>query len=429
MGATAKRPNGEGSVFPVTTKSGTTVWKAQVTLGRTPNGNPRRTTRTAPTRHEAQKLLRTLLKQRDDGLLSQITNETVATLGIHWARDIKPQHVRTSTASGYEDILRRYVNPVIGSIRFCDLTARDVQHMITSLRASGKSASTVNQTRRILNGLCNWACKQGIIAHNPVAATEPVRKQIGDTTQVREPWSQQELFRALHASENDDTMDCFVHLMVFTGLRPGEALGLRWCDIDLDARTLSVTGTLREERRIMPDGQGVVRSVRNDPKTFHSRRTLTIHPGLFWALNRQQQRQIDWRTAAGDTWQDSGYVICSRVGTLTNASNNRKQFYRFLSDAGIRQIRCHDLRHVVARTALEADVRIEHISQAFGHTRIDTTKQIYAGYVPHLNDQFTERLGDYLSTGVQDLTIADTTTNVTRPQDCEKQQASNNRHT
>jgi integrase len=214
---------------------------------------------------------------------------------------------------------------------------------------------------------------------------------------VQKPWSLDESLSVLKAAPSDDQMDCFIHLMLLTGLRPGEALGLRWCDIDLEKNMLHVTGTLRVDRRIMPNGDGVTRLTRNDPKTKASNRSLPLHPDLREALERQQMRQSLWRTLAGPKWIDSGYVICTSVGTPKDPNNNRQKFYQFLERIDVRRIRQHDMRHVVAIRALEGDVRLEDVSQALGHTRLDTTKQIYAGNVPRLNDRFIQGLGDLFS--------------------------------
>ena len=394
MSDKTKASNGSGSVFPAKTKNGKTVWKAQVTLGRKSNGKTRRTTRTAATRREAEKLLRQMLHQQDDGRLTQINNTTVAALGRIWAREERPQRVRASTAAGYEDILRRYINPTLGNIRVIDLRPADIEKMMTVLKADNKSASTVNAARRIMFGLCTYAVRMGYITYNPVSATRTVKRQVHEPTQVKPPWTQEEAAQALQASRENDAMDCFIHIMLYTGLRPGEALGLRWCDIDMARNIFHITGTLKEERRLTPDGTGVVRLKRNDPKTLHSRRTLSIHPDLKPVLERQQMRHDTWKLISGDQWQNTGYLITTHVGTAVNPSNHRKLFYQFLKQSKIRRIRPHDLRHVVARLALEADLRIEDISQAFGHTRIDTTKQIYAGHVQKLNDRFTQSIGD-----------------------------------
>ena len=101
---------------------------------------------------------------------------------------------------------------------------------------------------------------------------------------------------------------------------------------------------------------------------------------------------------AAEEWVASGYVITTRKGTPYFASNFRKKFYKALESVGIRRVRLHDLRHVVARLALEGDARLEEVSQALGHTRVDTTKQIYAGFVRQLNDRFTATIASIIET-------------------------------
>ena len=392
----SKATNGDGSVFRIE-KNGREVWIAQVSLGQDITGKRKYTRRSCPTETAAKKLLRDMLFERDRGTLNQQTQETIHSLGMYWATQVKPLSVRTTTASGYEDLLRRYVFPYIGRIRIAQVKATDIQTLVWQLKESGKSTSTVNQVRRILHGFFNYAQRQGYIGHNPVQAVEAVKRQHGEKTQVQTPWSLEEATQALTVARNDDLMDCFLHIMLLTGFRPGEAMGLRWSDVDFENNMLHVTGTLRVDRRILPNGDGVSKLARNDPKNFSSGRSLPIHPELRAALERQQMRLSLWRIQAAETWVDSDYVITTLVGTPKDPSNNRHHFYRFLKAHEIRRIRPHDIRHVVAARALESDVRLEDVSQALGHTRLDTTKQIYAGIVPRLNDRFVEGIGDLFS--------------------------------
>ena len=404
--AGTKAANGDGSVF-ARTQRGKKVWIAQVSLGYKSNGSRRVTTRSAPTQRAAQRLLREMLGERDGGRLAQVHHHTVHTYGLHWAREIKPLEIRASTAAGYEDIIRRYIIPALGRKRLSELRAPDVQGLLSSMRKEGYSTNTINQTRRILSGVCKHAVRHGLMAQNPVLATDPLRRQAGEKTQVREPWTLEETRRGLHALGGHDDLDCFAHIMLLTGLRPGEALGLRWEDIDASRHDLHVTGTLKEDRRFMPDGTGVTQRTRNDPKTKASRRTLAITPDLWKALDRQQMRQDLWRGLAAEEWVASGYVITTRKGTPYFASNFRKKFYKALESVGIRRVRLHDLRHVVARLALEGDARLEEVSQALGHTRVDTTKQIYAGFVRQLNDRFTATMASIIETHEDPSTLSE----------------------
>jgi integrase len=109
-------------------------------------------------------------------------------------------------------------------------------------------------------------------------------------------------------------------------------------------------------------------------------------------------RQAVARISQGN-WHNSGYVLTSAVGTPISAPNLRLRFKKFLTSIDVRYIRPHDLRHTVAFLVLnDANVPIEKASQALGHTRIDTTKQIYAGHVPRYNDDFIAGIASVLPT-------------------------------
>lgn len=393
--AANKARNGDGSIRRA--KDGKT-YIVEISVGYRPDGSRRRTRRTARTLEQAKKLRIELLRQQQQGLLTEQRIDTVNTYGLWWAGQVKPDLIRPTTATDYEDRLRRYVLPYLGNVRMVDLTPQHVQKWIHRLRADGKSPSTVNGARRVLFGLCKHAERQGVIARNPVAATDPVRKD-PNMTQVRQPWTFEETRKVLEQAVGEPRLDCFLHLMLHLGLRPGEALGLRWQDIDEVQQTISITGTLKEARAILPDGRGIVRQHRNQPKTKHSARTIAMDDALIAALQRQRLVQIAQRAEAGDRWVtdvDADYVITNAVGRGTSISNLRKRYMAFLASIGVRYIRMHDLRHTVAKLALEADIPIEHVSQTIGHTRIDTTKQIYAGFVPRYTANFVHVMGNLL---------------------------------
>lgn len=394
-GTRRKAANGEGSVFR-RTRRGKTEWVAQVSVGRKTNGKRRYITRTAPTEAAARRLLRQMLAELDQGRLAPSHPHTVASYALYWSREIKPHEVRKTTAAGYEDLLRRYVIPALGSKRLNDLHPQDIQALMSTMRAQRLSVRTINQVRSILSGMCRHAWRSGLIASNPVSATDALRRQAGDKTQVRTPWTLDEVHAALRAFQSVDELDCFVHLMLGLGLRPGEALGLQWSDIDEEDGRITIARTLKEGRSQMPDGTGVVRLVVNDPKTRSSRRVLSMTADIEAALTRQKMRHDMWRLVQGRNWSDSGFVITSRTGLPVYVSNLRRKFYGKCDEYNLRRIRLHDLRHAVARLALEGDVPLEQVSQALGHTRLDTTKQIYAGSIQKLNDRFVESLGQIL---------------------------------
>ena len=371
------------------------AWRVEVSLGHKANGQRRRTRRTVATYPQAKKLRVQMLKTQQEGRLTEVRNETVKTYGLWWAREVKPKNIRRSTAADYEYRLRQYVFPFLGSMRMVDLTSRAVQQWMLDLSSKDHSANTINGARRILFGLCKHAARQGVIQFNPVGATDPVRRQGIEQTQVQNPWTSEEITKVLDNLE-DSRLDCFLHLMLHTGMRPGEVLGLRWEDLDQDKTMITVRHTLKQERLITPEGKGVVRLVLNDPKTAHSHRDINISAALRNALDRQQMTQSTDRMIAGPNWKETGHVITTSAGTPFSASNLRQVYITYLKTIGVRYIRFHDIRHSFAVLALDRGALLEQLSQTLGHTRVDTTKQIYAKVVPRYTEEVISFVSDAL---------------------------------
>ena len=398
-----KARNNEGSIFKKILKDGTVVHIVEISLGKKANGKRRRTQKTFKTLAAAKQGKVQMLKAQQEGRLTEVRNDTVYTYGLWWAREVKPQHIRETTAADYEDRLRRYVFPLLGHVRMVDLKTEHIISWMNELKRSGKSTNTINGARRILTGMCKYAARTSVIPFNPVLATDSMRRQVGEKSQVHEPWNQEEMSKVLRAVVTNSKLDCFLHLMMHTGMRPGEVLGLRWQDIDDATSLLSVTGTLKQARRITPGGQGVVRMERNEPKTLASRRPITISPELGQALDRQKMYESLARITAGQNWVESGYVITTLVGTPVSLSNLRKAYIKFLSANTFRYIRLHDIRHSVATLSLGLGIPIEQVSQVLGHTRIETTKSIYAQYVPKFTENFSSVLSASLPSAIESI--------------------------
>jgi integrase len=390
----SKARNGDGALW---FDSKTKKWIVEISLRTGPGGKRRRTRRAFDNQTTAKEARRRLLADRDSGLLTEIRNDTVSVYGLKWVKDVKALQVRPGTASDYEYRLRHEIIPYLGKIKVTELSTHAVENWLATLRRSGKSAATVNGARQVLLALCKHALRNRIIPFNPVEPTAPVRRQKEDPTQVKEPWSREEISLVLSRASDQDSLDVFLHLMLHLGLRSGEALGLRWCDIDQDPGYLWINGTLKAERRILPSGQGIVRPVLVDPKTSASRRKLPISEALESALDRQRMRQSAFGISNYPKWVNSGHVVTTSHGTPFSASNLRRQYVKYLEAIEVRYIRFHDMRHSVATLALgDANLPIEKASQALGHTRIDTTKQIYARLVPRYNDDFVAGIQDLL---------------------------------
>ena len=196
-------------------------------------------------------------------------------------------------------------------------------------------------------------------------------------------WTPQQARTFLAAVEGDRFYALWV-LLLTTGMRRGELAGLRWCDVDLDARVLSVVRT-----RV-----SVAYSVcESDPKTRSSRRTITLDARVVGVLRAHRRRQLEERLAWGGAWTDTGYVFTREDGWPMHPERISVLFSRLVEIAGVPKIRLHDLRHTSASLALASGVHPKVVGERLGHSSISVTLDLYSHVMPSLQAEAAAKLG------------------------------------
>jgi integrase len=174
------------------------------------------------------------------------------------------------------------------------------------------------------------------------------------------------------------------------GLRQGEALGLRWQDVDLRSGTLAVRNSLQ---RI----NGVFRLV--EPKTRRSRRTVHLPAVVVAQLRAHRARQLEERLRAAQLWEDHGLVFATELGRPLHASSVTIRFQRVLERAGLRRQRFHDLRHACASLLLAQGVSPRVVMEVLGHSQVTLTLNTYSHVIPSLGREAGDRMEDLLRLG------------------------------
>jgi len=349
------RGAGEGSIYQ---RESDGLWVASVSLGYV-NGKRNRKTIYGKTRKQVADQLKDLLHDEKRGLPVKVERQTVAQFLDRWVEDVVRPSVRPRTYQSYKQLIRLYLGPALGRHQLAKLEPQHVQAMMNEKLAAGLSPRTVNYQRAILRRALGQAVKWGQVSRNVAALTEPVR---GKTPEIR-PLSVPEA-RKLLAAAHGDRLEALYSVALALGLRQGEALGLRWTDVDLDAGTLTVRYALQRL-------DGTLQLV--EPKTDQSRRTVALPATVVAGLTAHRDRQAFERAKAGARWRESGLVFTNTLGGPLEPRNVVRHFHALLATAGLPRMRFHDLRHTAATILLAQGVPQRAVMELLGHTQLSTT--------------------------------------------------------
>jgi integrase len=163
------------------------------------------------------------------------------------------------------------------------------------------------------------------------------------------------------------------HLTALRGLRRGEAAGLRWSDLDLDAGTLTVTGQLQQLGG---------RMVAGPPKSDAGRRMVTLDKTTITALREHRLRQQAERAAVGTRWAGTGYVFTTQAGKPVGPDRMTRLFRKLVAASGLPPVTLHGLRHGAATLALAAGTDLKIVQDQLGHSTITLTADAYTSVLP-----------------------------------------------
>ena len=383
---TARRGRDTGSIYQrKDQRADGTVrvrWAGELDLGWV-DGRRARKTVYAPTRKEAQEKLQTAIRARDDGLMPANERETVETFLNDWLE--AKTNIRPSTFASYEAIVRVHLIPSLGRIPLVKLSVAEVERMLRAKSATDLSPRRVAMIRGVLRTALSRAVKHRKVSANVAALADGPRQERHEI----HPLSEEQVRLFLDAIEGHRFEGLFVAALS-TGLRSGELRALRWADIDLDLRTLSVEAGLAKI-----DGEWQ----RVPPKSNAGRRMLPLPDRAVTALREHRLRQVTERLAAGTEWIGNKWdlVFVSEVGTPLDASNVVHAYQRELERAGLPRQRFHDARHSVATFWLGVGVPARVVADMLGHSQVSLTLNIYSHVVPTMRRDAADRLEAILS--------------------------------
>jgi len=354
------RGNGEGSIYQRTSDG---RWLGVVTLGQDGTGRVVRKAVSAKTRAEVVRKLKKLQRDLDDGLPAPDTKMTVAQLLTHWHDDVLRHQVVPSTVVSYWTVARHHIIPTLGSKRLANLTTADVDRLLSVKIDSGLSVSTVRRIRYILAQAIDQGIRWGSVNRN-VARLSRAPKEHRREGRTLTYEQARRLLKELEGHRHE----ALYSLMLSTGLRRGEALGLQWRDFDEESRIITVRRQLKRE------GGSLITA---DTKTARSRRSVNIPRGLASLLQAHRQRQEEERYVVEELWTDTGFIFTTNFGTPIDPRNLNREFATICQRAGLDHWHPHELRHSAASLMLASGVKLQVVSEVLGHASIRMTADVY----------------------------------------------------
>ena len=372
-----KRGHGEGSIYQ---RQSDGLWIGSLDLGII-DGKRARKTISGKTQKDAREKLRALQRDHERGLPVQVKRQTLAQFAQHWLAE-KEGSVRPMTFESYSTAMRVHILPALGRHELTALQPQHVQALLKAKRTAGLSPRTVENILVVLGIALKQALRWELVARNVASLVDRPRVERHEI----KPFTPEEARDFLTAIRGQ-RLEALYTTALALGLRKGEALGLRWEDVDFEGRVINVR---RQLQRI----GGQQRLV--ELKTDQSRRVIPLPEVVVSALRAHRIRQLEERLQAGERWRDQGLVFTSTTGTPLEPSNILKQFKKVLAQAGLRPMRFHDLRHCCASLLLAQNVHPKQVQAILGHSQISTTLDIYSHLTPGSERQVADLMDGML---------------------------------
>jgi len=352
----ARKANGQGHTYKVGNSYRTAIRKGNFTV-----------TAMGPTAQESRRRAKAKLESLPN-LGSKSTGISNSKLFLEvfldsWLTKEHKHQIAHSTLKRYQSLARFHINPSIGKIELRKLTASDINQMLSNMRESGQSPRSQQQARALLSVALQDAERKEYILVNPV---KKVRVPINRVKEI-DPLGIEDVRRLLDTYDGS-YMSARLHIALLCGLRQGEALGLRWQDINFQSGILDVRNQIQViEGKLQLTGL----------KTDRSRRSVALTSATLLALEKHQEIVQKMRDACGSSWRENDFVFPYFDGSAHPATPDYNNWKRCLRLCGIKTRRLHDARHTAATLMYAQGVGIEVISRALGHSSSAITSKLY----------------------------------------------------
>ncbi|GAE36498.1 site-specific integrase [Halalkalibacter akibai] len=363
----------------ITKNKKTGKWDIAIDIGNDPSTGKRKQKRKRgfSTKKEAEIALTRLNGDLIEGTYIDPSKKKLNEFMEEWFETRRMQ-VSRRTLINQLSLFNHHIKPHIGFSRLNEINPSVIQKLITTLvKNANLQPSSISKIIAILKVALEKAVKLQLIKVNPVTNVDLPRENktemiVWDKSQVDTFLSNSKKFRHYTA--------CLI--AVYTGMRKGEILGLRWKDLDLEKKVIYIRQTLESDGKAFKAGA----------KNTSSVRTIHISNQLISQLKVHRKKLTEERLKNGTPYNDLDLVICTKYGNPIDPPTLSRRFKEQAKVIGLPVIRFHDLRHTHATLLIEQNVNVKIISERLGHSSIQMTLDRYSHVLPSMQQDVAKQL-------------------------------------
>jgi integrase len=367
-----QKARSRGQIVP----KGLNKWLVRISLPVGPDGKRRSPSKLVEgTYNQAQRELTAWLRELDTSSFVEPSKQTVAEYLEQWIAS--KVDVTERTRRDYDKRLKADILPELGHLKLHEVTPQLMQRHYQSLTAKGYSPRTIEYTHAVFHHALEQAVEWHMIVRNPTDAVRLPKK----TKRAPSVLSMKQVSLLLEKTI-DDAMSCLWRLLLTSGMRPQEALGLKWSD--LQGSWLSIA-------RVAEDNGLGAWAIKDVPKTDSANRTIGLPESTVAALRVHKARQAAEILVAGSKYERNDLIFPNSLGRILDMNLVRRRWKAVLKECQLpTTVRLYDTRHTHLTALLQNGADLAWVASRAGHSDIKMTRDHYAHVLPETHRQMGE---------------------------------------
>lgn len=298
--------------------------------------------------------------------------------------------IKLSTIERYRLLLKR-INPMIGHMKIAEVRPQHLNKLYAELgdlnvnKRNGRALSnkTILEHHRIISTIFSQAEKEMLVPYNPASKATPPKVERKEAN-----YFQTDVIKSILSCLESESLKwkLIVHMLLITGARRGEILGLKWANVDWDEKCIHICNNL-----LYSPSKGIYLTT---PKTKKSRRPIKLPAETMELLKEYNDWYLQEKLSLGTYWQDEDFIFVQYNGAPMHPDSVTDYLKKFSKKYGLPHINPHAFRHTAASLLIFSGVDIVSISDRLGHALPSTSANLYGHLIREADEQSAEKLAD-----------------------------------